>query len=651
VCGIAGFIDSAGHDRSEASSRLRRMTDALAHRGPDSQGQWHAAEHGVALGHRRLAILELSEAGHQPMVSPSGRFVLVFNGEVYNHLDLRATLEAMTPGHPWAGHSDTETLLMAIEQWGLEGALREAQGMFALALWDRHDRSLALCRDRIGEKPLYYGWQGSGESAVFLFGSEVKAVAVHPAFRPKVCRQGLAEFMRLGCIPAPLSIHEGLKKVRPGFIVKVRPGSQETQEIAYWSLLEAAVRGSDQPFAGDTDEAVDTLETLLRDAVSRQMVADVPVGAFLSGGIDSSTIVALMQATSPGAVRTFSIGFEDGRHDESDYARAVAAHLGTRHVEWRVSAQDALDVIPRLPALFDEPFADASQVPTVLVSQLARRSVSVALTGDGGDELFAGYTRYRATAGAWNRIRATPRPLRLGLAWLLTRASPKQWNSLARTFHLSSKQSGFGLKVHKVARALGAADARELYSSLVSQWQEPGPIVLGAEVPRVPPTVLPGSFDVVEQMMLQDLAGYLPDDILTKVDRAAMSAGLETRVPFLDHRVVEFALSLPLNFKLRTVGGSSVTKWPLRKLLKRRLPAELFERPKQGFDVPLGDWLRGPLRDWAENLLDGSRLADQGYLDARRVRQAWQAHLDGRGDGEHRLWCVLMFQAWLDRLA
>ena len=651
MCGLAGFIDRAGGPPAEASSALRRMTDAIAHRGPDSQGQWHCPELGVALGHRRLAILELSAAGHQPMVSHSGRFVLVFNGEIYNHLDLRTELEPANPGGDWVGHSDTETLLAAVERWGLEGALKRANGMFALALWDRRERCLMLARDRLGEKPLYYGWQGHGDSAVFLFGSEIKAVAAHPAFERQVCRESLAEFMRLGCVPAPLTIYSGLKKVLPGHIVKTRPGSTDIAEHSYWSLLEAALRGAEHPFAGGPDAAVEALEVLLQDAVSRQMVADVPVGAFLSGGVDSSTIVALMQAASPGAVRTFSIGFEDPAFDESGHARAVAAHLGTRHAQWRVSATEALGVVPRLPSLYDEPFADASQVPTILVSQLARREVSVALTGDAGDELFAGYNRYRATAAAWSRIRGTPRPVRSGLACLLTQASPAQWDALGRLLRKDAGWSSLGLKIHKAARALTAVDTQDLYRGLVSHWQEPRDIVLGAPSSPSHPASTPGSFGVVEQMMLQDLSQYLPDDILTKVDRAAMGVSLESRVPFLDHRVVEFALSLPLDHKLRRVDSSWVTKWPLRRVLGRHLPAQLVERPKQGFDVPIGQWLRGPLRDWAEALLDPTKLSQQSYLAVSPVRKAWEDHLSGRADAQHRLWCVLMFQAWLETYA
>ncbi len=645
MCGIAGFIGGR-FDPQGARETLARMTGAIAYRGPDSAGAWLEAEHKVALGHRRLAILDLSPAGEQPMISPSGRYVIVYNGEIYNHLELRERLAG-----PWRGHSDTETLLAAIEAWGIEEALKQCAGMFALALWDRSEKALILARDRLGEKPLYYGWQGAGAEAAFLFSSELKALARHPAFRREIDRQALALFTRFNYVPAPHSIYAGIAKLVPGTFLTLRPGDASPAITPYWSAAEIAAAGAAAPLDIGPEEAIDELERVLSKAVSQQMISDVPLGAFLSGGVDSSTIVALMQAQSSRPVKSFSIGFHDRAYNEAEHAGAVARHLGTDHEELYVQPEDALAVIPSLPAIYDEPFADASQVPTLLVSRLARRKVTVALSGDGGDELFAGYNRYRLAARNWGRISKVPRPLRRALAQGLVALSPEQWNKVAGAvapiLPASLRISLPGEKVHKAARGLASGSADELYQGLVSSWRDPADLVIGgAEPATLAPATLArlDALGTCERMMALDLLTYLPDDILAKVDRAAMSVSLETRVPLLDHRVVELAWRLPLDLKLR--GGE--TKWVLRQLLYRHVPRALIERPKMGFGIPIDAWLRGPLKDWAEALIDERRLAGQGYFRPGPIRAAWDAHQSGRANMQYQLWAILMFQSWLE---
>jgi asparagine synthase (glutamine-hydrolysing) len=647
MCGIAGFIGGRfDHGGQGARAVLARMTGAIAYRGPDSAGAWLEPENQVALGHRRLAIIDLSPAGEQPMTSPSGRFVTVYNGEIYNHLELRERL----PG-PWRGHSDTETLLAAIEAWGVEEALKQCAGMFALALWDREEKALILARDRLGEKPLYYGWQGSGADSAFLFGSELKALARHPAFRREIDRQALALFARFNYVPAPHSIYAGIAKLPPGTFLTLRAGEKIPAIATYWSAAEVAAAGAAAPLDIGPEEAVDELERVLSRAVGQQMMADVPLGAFLSGGVDSSTIVALMQAQSSRPVKSFSIGFHDPAYNEAEHAAAVARHLGTDHEELYVRPEDALAVIPSLPAIYDEPFADASQVPTLLVSRLARRQVTVALSGDGGDELFAGYNRYRLAARNWGRISKLPRPLRRALAQGLVALSPGQWNKVAGAISpilpASLRLSLPGEKVHKAARGLASGSADELYRGLVSSWSDPGEIVIGGAEPATLGQDVLARLDglgTCERMMALDMLTYLPDDILAKVDRAAMSVSLETRVPLLDHRVVEYAWRLPLDLKLR--GGES--KWVLRQLLYRHVPRALIERPKMGFGIPIHAWLRGPLKGWAEELLDERRLAGEGYFRPGPIRAAWDAHQSGRVDMQYQLWAILMFQSWLE---
>ncbi len=647
MCGIAGFIGGRfDHGGQGARAVLSRMTGAIAYRGPDSAGAWLDPEQAVALGHRRLAILDLSPAGEQPMTSPSGRYVTVYNGEIYNHLELRERLSG-----PWRGHSDTETLLAAIEAWGVEKALGECAGMFALALWDRQEKALILARDRLGEKPLYYGWQGRGAEGAFLFGSELKSLGRHPAFEREIDRQALALFTRFNYVPAPHSIYTGIAKLPPGTFLTLRPGDRTPTVQAYWSAAHVAAAGAADPLDIGPEEATDELERLLSKTVSQQMISDVPLGAFLSGGVDSSTVVALMQAQSSRPVRSFSIGFDDPAYNEAEHAAAVARHLGTDHTELYVRPEDALAVIPSLPSVYDEPFADASQVPTLLVSKLARQQVTVALSGDGGDEVFAGYNRYRLAANNWRRISKVPRPIRSAAARGLAALSPKQWDkvadALAPVLPASLRVAGPGEKVHKAAQSLASRSADELYQGLVSSWRDPGGLVVGGSEPATlgaETLERLSGLGTCERMMALDMLTYLPDDILAKVDRAAMSVSLETRVPLLDHRVVEYAWRLPLDLKLR--GDES--KWVLRQLLYRHVPRTLIERPKMGFGIPIGAWLRGPLKGWAEELLSERRLAGEGYFNPEPIRAAWDAHQSGRANMQYRLWAILMFQAWLE---
>ncbi len=651
MCGIAGFVGGRPFALEAASSIARGMADAVAHRGPDDAGVWLDLQGEAALAHRRLAVVDLSQAGHQPMRSGSGRSVLVFNGEIYNHRELRRRLDAQRPNMPWRGRSDTETLLAAIECWGLEDALRASTGMFALALWDRADRALYLARDRVGEKPLYYGWQ----NGVFLFGSELKALAAHPAFAGDIDRGALALFVRHGCVPAPWSIYGGVRKLPPGTYVRVAGASsgQRAGELPeprpYWSLRDVIAAGRAQAFEGAPAEAVDSLNDLLLRAVRRQMVADVPLGALLSGGIDSSAVVALMQAQSARSVRTFTIGFGEGGWDEAPYAKAVASYLGTEHTELYMSARQALDVMPRLPDLFDEPFADSSQLPTFLVAEMARRHVTVALSGDGGDELFGGYGRYHYCRQRWGWLADVPLPLRrLGAGAILAFVAMLPGRLLRRL----SAANGWRWRpdaIRGLARQATGRTREEFYWRSISHWLDPPALVRGTSWPGTVVNEAASCADALgfaEWMMAADTLMYLPDDILVKVDRAAMGASLETRAPFLDHRVVEFAWRLPLSFRVR--GAES--KWILRQVLRKYLPTQLFDRPKAGFSIPLATWLRGPLRDWAEALLAERRLREEGFFDPGPIRRTWLALLKTHDQYEATcLWDILMFQAWLER--
>jgi len=647
MCGIFGFLES-GNSAIEIS-HLHNMGNAILHRGPDDHGYWSAPEKGIALGHRRLSILDLSPAGQQPMHSACGRYVIAFNGEIYNYRSIRKEIESTRyfadVVRGWRGHSDTEVMLAAIGCWGFTATLGRLVGMFAIALWDQQEQALYLARDRIGEKPLYYGRMGG----VFLFGSELKAMRPHPAWRADIDRDALCLLLRHNYIPAPYSIYRGVHKLPPGKYLQVNRNGGARLETD-WSLPDVVGRAKTHMFEGSDEDAVDALEARLREAIGGQMVADVPLGAFLSGGIDSSTVVALMQAQSSRPVRTFSIGFHEEGYDEAKHARRVAKHLGTDHTELYVTSGQALDVIPKLPELYDEPFSDSSQIPTFLVSQLAKKHVTVSLSGDGGDELFGGYNRYLVAGDAWRNTSRIPLPLRSALAKGIISLSPKVWSALAsvatpflpkRYRHLN-----VGNKLHKIANILSLQGQDVVYKQLISHWQDPATVVLqGYEPPTVltdPPEGL-ALDNFVERMMLLDSISYLPDDILVKVDRAAMGVSLETRVPMLDHRVVEFAWSLPFDMKVR----NGDAKWLLKQVLYRHVPRQMLERPKMGFGVPIDSWLRGPLRHWAEDLLDPVQMKSEGFFDPLPIQEKWRQHLSGNQNWQYLLWDVLMFQAWL----
>jgi asparagine synthase (glutamine-hydrolysing) len=640
MCGICGIIDYASAEEAKRKA-LGRMCACLKHRGPDDEGFYVKAE--VGLGHRRLKVIDLSAAGSQPMVSASGRYVVIFNGEIYNHLELRQEL----PGVAWRGHADTETLLAAFESWGIEQALKRTVGMFAIALWDNQARVLTLARDRIGEKPLYYGF---GKN-LFIFGSELKAIKAHPDFTAEINRDVLYLYLRYCYIPAPYSIYKGINKLPAGSYIQfpVARGLdnlRSARPVEYWNLAEVARQGIARPFRGGESEAIAALDKQLKQAIDLQMIADVPLGAFLSGGVDSSTVVALMQAQSARPVKTFSIGFKEDSYNEAGYAKAVAGHLGTEHTECYVSSQEAMQVIPRLGSIYNEPFADSSQIPTFLVSQIARKQVTVSLSGDGGDELFCGYNRY-LLADAWRKISILPFGARRLAGSLIKKIPLSAWRGIFRQANRFIRlPSNMEEKLEKLSTRLENVNGIEaLYASLVSGISHLGQAVIGAKEPAtwlMEKGIKLEFPDPKLQMMYLDAMTYLPDDILVKLDRAAMFHSLETRVPFLDHRVIELAWSLPLSMKMRR----GQTKWILRQLLYKYVPKKLIERPKMGFGIPVGEWIRKELKGWAEGLLEESRLQQEGFFDVQFVRSRWQEHISGKRDWQHFLWTVLMFQTW-----
>ncbi|MCF8095111.1 MAG: asparagine synthase (glutamine-hydrolyzing) [Desulfobacteraceae bacterium] len=645
MCGITGFIDySFKSDQHE----VLRMADALSHRGPDAKGcELYTTDHAmVGLGHRRLSIIDLSPEGHQPMTSDSGRYVICLNGEIYNFQEIRTELEDLGAAPNWRGHSDTEVLLAAIEFWGLKRALQKSIGMFALALWDKKERMLSLARDRMGEKPLYYGWQGK----TFLFASELKALRLHPNWGGEVDRGALCLFMRYAYIPAPYSIHQDIYKLEQGTILSLNEPKGREQELVqetYWSLWDVAHDGIENPFQGDAQEAVDELERLLLDAVGKQMVSDVPLGAFLSGGYDSSTITALMQARSSKPVKTFSIGFYEEGYNEAHHAKAVAQHLGTEHTEMYVTPDEAMQVIPELYEIYDEPFADSSQIPTYLLSKLTGKHVTVALSGDGGDELMRGYGRYNHALRLWNLISLFPKSIRsvLGRVFLAIPASTLDATfSWAKPFLTSYAKSGpVSLKLLKAGEGFRQPGFLQFYNYLLSKWKNPQDIVVGGNEPATLFDIIARSeafSDKDRAMLYMDAMTYLPDDILVKVDRAAMRESLETRIPLLDHRIVEFAWRLPNRFRWQ----NNFSKWALRQVLYKYVPPKLMDRPKKGFALPIGDWIRGPMKNWAENQIKNERLKQQSLFDADKVSQIWKEHLSGEYENQELLWTVLMAQ-------
>ncbi len=672
MCGCTGFLTGGSPSLAELEGSVRRMADTLRHRGPDDSGVWVDGEAGVALGHRRLSILDLSPAGHQPMHSACKRYVIAFNGEIYNHLEIRQKLEAEGGKTPpvWRGLSDTETLLAAFSRWGVEATLQAAVGMFAIALWDRQSRTLTLARDRFGEKPLYYGFaQGSGfargsvggdEGQVngtgpLLFGSELKALMAHPAWQGTLATEALEGYLRFGCVGGGSSIFQGVAKLPPGCLVEVSLADVRSGELpaprVWWSAEQAARKAIQAGCLEDPEAAVSAVEQALGQSVRRRMLADVPLGAFLSGGIDSSLIVSLMQQQADQPVRTFSVGFDDARYDESIHAVAVAAHLGTDHLTLRATPGMALDLVPRLPELFDEPFADSSQLPTALVSRLTREHVTVALSGDAGDELFGGYNRHLWVPRIWHKLKRLPLPARRALAVSLKAIPSHRYDQLmqlgGRWLPDRLRLRTFGEKLHKLAAVLASPGERALFAGVAAMNRQPDTL-LARQVPdRAPEALYPAlqQFNSVEWMLLMDTLHYMVDDVLVKVDRASMASSLEVRVPFLDPEVFHTAWRIPSNIRLREGQG----KWVLRQLLYRHVPRELIERPKMGFAVPLDAWLRGPLRPWAEDLLSSASLKDLPLLDPRQAQSLWQAHLKGQGHHAQQLWTVLQLLAWQRR--
>ncbi|HQU97428.1 MAG TPA: asparagine synthase (glutamine-hydrolyzing) [Nitrosomonas sp.] len=652
MCGIAGTLGGS-LSPNDFGKILEQAGNTIAHRGPDDMGIWFDKETAIGFVHRRLSIIDLSPAGHQPMLSVTGRFVIIFNGEIYNHLDLRNELEKSDNAPRWRGHSDTESLLAAFECWGIEATLKKTVGMFAIALWDKKERKLFLMRDRMGEKPMYYGYFDDR----LLFGSELKALRQLPGFKSEINRDVLSLLFRHNYIPAPYSIYTNVFKLMPGSFIEFSSETlrlrQRPEPKIYWSATEIALDAVKNPIKFSSDnEAINALESKLIQSISGQMMSDVPLGAFLSGGIDSSTIVALMQRQSSSAIKTFSIGFKEEDYDEAVFAREVAKHLGTSHTELYVSPDDAMNVIPKLPAIFDEPFSDSSQIPTFLVSELVKKHVTVSLSGDGGDELFCGYSRYLQYPKLWEKISVMPLFLRKIIGNIISSVSPENWNNLYDSISslLPDKYQllSLGNKLHKGASFLSCKDPAHFYRARMMHW-EPKGLVLNASEPSTELSTFVSNelLSLKELMMLLDTIGYLPGDILTKVDRSAMAVSLETRVPLIDHRVYEFAWQLPMHYKVR----NGISKWLLRQVLYKHVPQKLIDRPKMGFGVPIDSWLRGPLRDWSESLLDEARLKREGFLNPVPIRQKWLEHSTGKGNWQYHLWDILMFQAWLETVS
>jgi asparagine synthase (glutamine-hydrolysing) len=637
MCGFVGI--HSVNQKNIHSEILLNMSKMLVHRGPDDSGVWINSSNSIGFAHQRLAVIDLTSAGHQPMHSSSNRFTIVFNGEIYNHNELRKELHYLE----WKGHSDTETLLTCIESWGIDKTLKKINGMFAFALWDSNECTMHLARDRMGEKPLYFGWQGDS----FLFGSELKALKMHPSFRGQIDRDSLSLYFRYNNIPAPFSIYRDIYKLAPGSILTLRQGEKKYKVRKYWSLFNTAIQGLSNLSKNTEEELVLELDNMLRKSIKQKLLSDVPIGAFLSAGIDSSTVVSIMQSLSSKPIKTFTIGFKDEAYDEANDARLIANHLGTDHHELYVEPQDIIDLIPLLSDLYDEPFSDASQIPTYLVSKLAKERVTVSLSGDGGDELFCGYNRYHVTEKFWGIITRFPLFFRKLISFLLLSIPINYWNKLENFAFLSKKYNNIGFKVYKGAGVIVSNTLYELYDNLLSNWKITDKLVRGAGNRLhldLDSSEELECFSKVEKMMLWDMQSYLPNDILVKLDRASMGVSLEGRVPFLDHKIVEFSWRVPSKYKFKNNKG----KWLLRQVLHQYIPKELTERPKSGFTLPLSDWLRGPLKDWAEGLINTDRIDDEGILNSDIVNKKWQEHQAGNNDWSNQLWSILMFQLWLE---
>jgi asparagine synthase (glutamine-hydrolysing) len=644
MCGINGFLTFSYLDNLDFQNILIESTNTLSHRGPDSSGIWFNKDSGIYVGHRRLSIVDLTPSGSQPMVSNNEELIICLNGEIYNHLDLREELNKVV-SIKWKGSSDTETLINCFETWGIESTLRKTEGMFALALWNKRSNELTLARDRFGEKPLFYGWQND----TFFFSSELKSIKFNPLFKTEINRNSLGLFVKYAYIPTPHCIYKDIYKLTPGSFITVSLESRKCPQTFYWSSLASMKENYESSNHGSREQAVEDLNVILSNAVKKQMMSDVPFGAFLSGGVDSSLIVAIMQSLSEKPIKTYTIGFEEDSYNEANHAKRVAEHLGTDHTELYVTEKDSLDVIPQLPSFYDEPFADSSQIPTYLVSKLASESVTVSLSGDAADELFGGYNRYLLAHILWKKISFLPFSLRLIFSKLITSVKPYTYNFLFKILSFGTfKQQNIGDKIHKAMSIWPSSNYMELYDRIVSSWYNPSSIVIGTKdfdsLQETSPNQI-SKFDPISKMMAMDLITYLPDDILCKVDRAAMATSLETRVPFLDRSVMQFAWSLPLNYKI--FGNKS--KWVLRKVLYKYVPKKLIERPKMGFGVPIDIWLRGELRDWAEKLLNEDRLLQEGFFNPGPIRKKWEEHLSGKRNWQHQLWVILMFQSWLEQ--
>jgi len=638
MCGIAGIV--GWKQNQYVATTAAEMVGALLHRGPDDGAVWSDTEHGVSLGHRRLSILELSVHGSQPMVSRSERYVIVYNGEIYNFNEIRRQLEVEGKCCVWRGHSDTEVLLAAIDAWGVQTALDKLVGMFAFALWDKLTKSITIARDRMGEKPLYYGFIGHQ----FVFSSELKAIKAAFSAELTIDRYALTKFVRYGYVPAPYSIYEGIKKLKAAHYLVVDSYGCSNTPVRYWALQHDSHLKMELSQASDS-EVVDMVDKRLSAAVKSQLISDVPLGAFLSGGIDSSLIVSLMQAQSASSINTYTIGFNEPEFDEAPYAKAIAEHLGTNHTEFYLGSEDAISIIPSLPEVYDEPFADSSQIPTILISKMTKPHVSVALSGDGGDELFAGYPRYQITAKLWSKIEKLPLAVRQGMTYPLRSLSSKGWDNVCAVLPEAVRSKINGRRIYRMSELLASESLAQMYIGLMSHWQPVDRLVLGCDTMYQEIEAWESAEDPIEEMRRWDVSQYLPDDLLVKVDRGSMSASLETRAPLLDHRVAELAFSLSAHHLIKDGKG----KWPLRELLGRYIPTSLFERPKAGFSIPLAQWLRGPLKSWAEDLLSEDKIRREGYFDPQKVRAAWLQHQNRTYDRSLHLWNILMFQSWLDK--